>query len=176
VFDGTWSPLVVYLFQLFLKWEMFQTNYVERIKTHILCSVIFWGENRTVYEIMWKNTVDLDRPQMTKNMRIACWCWMTKATEYVILMDFHSNNSCTNASQCYFVRTFCVLLGANLIARRFFFVKLRKRRLLTISLLHINCKTLINTALIHFETSVCLSQDFPLECRWVTSQLQLYKK
>ena len=32
---------------------MFQTKVVEKIKTHILCSVIF--ENLTVYEIMWKN-------------------------------------------------------------------------------------------------------------------------
>jgi len=41
--------------------------------------------------IMWKNMVDLDRPQMTiRHMRIACW--ITKAadprSEYVILIDF----------------------------------------------------------------------------------------
>ena len=33
---------------------MFQTKVVEKIKTHILCSVIFFSENRAVYEIMWK--------------------------------------------------------------------------------------------------------------------------
>ena len=32
---------------------MFQTKGVEKIKTHILCSVTFF-ENRAVYEIMWK--------------------------------------------------------------------------------------------------------------------------
>jgi hypothetical protein len=36
---------------------------VEKIKTHISCSVIF-SENRAVYEIMWKNMVEPDRPQM----------------------------------------------------------------------------------------------------------------
>jgi len=34
---------------------MFQTKAVEKIKTHILCSVIFFFENLAVYEITWKN-------------------------------------------------------------------------------------------------------------------------
>jgi len=33
---------------------MFQTKVVEKIETHILCSVTSF-ENRAVYEIMWKN-------------------------------------------------------------------------------------------------------------------------
>ena len=34
---------------------MFQTKVVEKIKTRILYSVnLFYPENRTVYEIMWK--------------------------------------------------------------------------------------------------------------------------
>jgi hypothetical protein len=32
--------------------------------TH-LCSILFWGENRAVYEIMWKNIVQWGRLQMT---------------------------------------------------------------------------------------------------------------
>jgi len=32
---------------------MFQTKVVEKIKTHILCSVFFFFENRALYEIMW---------------------------------------------------------------------------------------------------------------------------
>jgi hypothetical protein len=43
---------------------MFQTEVVEKIKTHILCSVTFFFENPTVYEIMWKNMAEPDRPQM----------------------------------------------------------------------------------------------------------------
>jgi hypothetical protein len=42
-----------YLAQLFLEWEMFQTNVVEKIKVHILCSVTFF-DSRAVYEILWK--------------------------------------------------------------------------------------------------------------------------
>jgi len=44
--------------------RIFQTTFVDEIKTHILCSVTF-SENHVVYEIMWKNMVELDRPQMT---------------------------------------------------------------------------------------------------------------
>jgi hypothetical protein len=40
-----------YLAKFFLEWEMFQVTVVEKIKTHILCSVTFF-ENRTVYETM----------------------------------------------------------------------------------------------------------------------------
>ena len=60
----TYVHLWQYLAQFFLEWEMFQTEVLEKIKTRILCSVKF-SENRAVYEIMWKNMVELDRPQMT---------------------------------------------------------------------------------------------------------------
>jgi hypothetical protein len=70
---------------------MFRTKVVEKIKTDILCSILFVSGNRAVYEIMWENIVELSRPLMTIwNMR--CACWITKATnthsEYVILIAF----------------------------------------------------------------------------------------
>jgi hypothetical protein len=40
---------------------MFQTKVVQKIKTHILCSIIFF-ENYAINEIMWKNIVELGRP------------------------------------------------------------------------------------------------------------------
>ena len=69
---------------------MFRTKVVEKIKTHFVFGFLFL--NRAVYyEIMWKNTVDLDGPQMTLGrMRISCR--ITKATnthsQYVILIAF----------------------------------------------------------------------------------------
>jgi hypothetical protein len=36
---------------------MFQTKVVEKIKTHVLCSVTL-QENCVVYEITWKNAVE----------------------------------------------------------------------------------------------------------------------
>ena len=38
---------------------------VEKIKTHIVCSVTFFFENRAVYAILSKNMVELEGPQMT---------------------------------------------------------------------------------------------------------------
>ena len=52
-----------YLAQFFLEREMFQTKFVENIKTHGLFSIIFFFENRAVYEIMWKNFVEWGRRQ-----------------------------------------------------------------------------------------------------------------
>jgi len=34
-------------------------------KTHILCSINFFPKNHGFYEIMWKNMVEPDIPQMT---------------------------------------------------------------------------------------------------------------
>jgi len=52
-----------YLAEVLFEWEMLQTIVVEKIKTHILLSLYFL--NHAVYEIMWKNTVEGNRPQMT---------------------------------------------------------------------------------------------------------------
>jgi len=61
---------------------MFQTKVVDKIITHILCSPTTFLENRAVYEIMWENISEPDRPKMTIwRMRIACW--ITKATEII---------------------------------------------------------------------------------------------
>ena len=52
---------------------MFRTKVVEKIKTHILCSVTIF-ENLAVYEIIRKNTVEPGKPHMTIwRMRIIYW-------------------------------------------------------------------------------------------------------
>jgi len=43
---------------------MFQTKVVEKIKTHFLTKYHV-SENVAVYEIMWKNIAEPDRPLMT---------------------------------------------------------------------------------------------------------------
>ena len=50
---------------VFLGMRIVADNIVEKIKTHILCSIIFFSENPAVYEIIWKNTVQSDTPQTT---------------------------------------------------------------------------------------------------------------
>jgi hypothetical protein len=66
---------------------MFQTKLVEEIKTHVLCSITVF-ENCIVYEIVWKNMADPERPPKTKGrMRVLCCIPKTTNThsEYVIL-------------------------------------------------------------------------------------------
>jgi hypothetical protein len=87
---------------------MFQTNIVEIIKIYFMFQNFFFFENHAFYEIMWKNTVEPNRLQMTIwRMRIACW--IPKATnthsDYVMLNLSHCNNGCTNALQCYVIHT-----------------------------------------------------------------------
>jgi len=71
---------------------MFRTN-VEKIKTHILSSVTFFFifENRAVYEIIWKNIVQPDKPpKAICCMRFECCLPEAKNihSEYVILIAF----------------------------------------------------------------------------------------
>jgi len=83
--EHLWSHLA----QCFLQWEMPQTNAVENIKTYILCIIAFLNHARC--EIMWKNMVESDRPQMTIwRMRIACWIHKATNThsKYGILTYF----------------------------------------------------------------------------------------
>jgi hypothetical protein len=42
---------------------MFETKIIDKIKTHFIFNN--FSENHAVYEIMWENFVELDRPQMT---------------------------------------------------------------------------------------------------------------
>jgi hypothetical protein len=41
---------LIFFAHFFLKWEMFQTNLVEKIKTHILCSTNFFGKSFLLWE------------------------------------------------------------------------------------------------------------------------------
>jgi hypothetical protein len=69
---------------------MFQTKIVQKIKTHILCSVTFFSENLAISEITWKNIVERSRLQMTI-WRMQIECWIPRATnthlEYVTLIS-----------------------------------------------------------------------------------------
>jgi len=44
---------------------MLQTKVVEKIKSHFMYNNSFFSENLAVYEIMWKNMAQTEKPQMT---------------------------------------------------------------------------------------------------------------
>jgi hypothetical protein len=50
--------------EFFLQWEMLQTEVVQDITTHNLCSISS-PKNIVPFDITWKNKVKLDRTQMT---------------------------------------------------------------------------------------------------------------
>jgi len=84
-----WSHLV----HFFSEWEIFQTEVVQKLKTHSLCSRNYFYENRAVYKIIWKKESTVEQAtddNITRRMRIACW--ITKAkdihSEYVMLIAF----------------------------------------------------------------------------------------
>jgi hypothetical protein len=102
-----------YLAQFFLEWEMFHTKVVEKIKTHILFSITFFRKS-CLYEITWKNTAHLDRPQMAI-WRTRIGCGITKATdthsEYVILTAFPMQEWLRErASMLRYTSTACLVL------------------------------------------------------------------
>jgi len=66
-------------------------KYCRRTRQHTFYVQQFFLENVAVYGIMWKNTVERGRPQMTIwRMRIACWIPKTTNTHTgcVILIAF----------------------------------------------------------------------------------------
>jgi hypothetical protein len=62
IYTKTYLYLQQNLSEFLLEWEVFQTKIVEKNQTHFLCSK-FFSENCAVYEIMWKNNVQPDRPK-----------------------------------------------------------------------------------------------------------------
>jgi hypothetical protein len=69
---------------------MFQTKVIEDIKTNFMFTNFFF-ENPAICEIMWKNTVEPDRLQMTI-WRMVSTCWTATVTnihsEYAIVKYF----------------------------------------------------------------------------------------
>jgi hypothetical protein len=65
---------------------MFHTKVVEKIKTHIFCSItfFFFFENRAVYEIMWKNIAEPDKPQMI--------IWRLRSHAGCLTLQTHTQN------------------------------------------------------------------------------------
>ena len=94
--------------------KMLRTNVTEKIKTHILCLTTFSvPENRVVCEIMCKilhSRTDHRWQHGACSLHGGYLRLQTHTQNMYYLLLFHGNNGCTNASQCYVMRTFPVLL------------------------------------------------------------------
>ena len=77
-----------YFSEFYLEREMFQTKVVEKIKTHILCSVtLVFFENPAVYETMWGKKCCTAR-------RATAWQYGTCALHAGQLRIQHTQNTC----------------------------------------------------------------------------------
>jgi hypothetical protein len=81
-----------YLAQFFLKWEMFQTKVVEKIKTHILYSVTFFRKSGRLWDNVEKYCTAGQATDDSMIWRMHTAWWIPNCTnlhsEYVILVAF----------------------------------------------------------------------------------------
>jgi hypothetical protein len=125
----TFSYLWQYLAEFFLKMRNVLDEVVEKIKTHILCSITFLRKSCC----LWDNVEKCGGARGATN-DVTLWhipvaCWISKATrtrmdapghkherahahrhKYVMVITFPRQKWLANASRCYFIRIFPVLL------------------------------------------------------------------
>jgi len=95
---------------------MSRTKFVEKIKTHILCSINIFPENRAFYKIMWRKMIQPDRPQMQYNTAHSLFILSNLGYRQTHRINntyfFLGNHGFTNAPQSYlFVCTVSVLFS-----------------------------------------------------------------
>ena len=98
-----------YLAEFFLEFEMFQTEVVAKIKTHILCSASLfrkfcnlWDDLETCYNDTVMDDIVI--------WRVHFACWITKATDThseLYLRHCHGNVGYSNARHCYLLCVSC---------------------------------------------------------------------
>jgi hypothetical protein len=112
-----------YLAEFFLEWEVFATNIVEKIKTHILCQVIFflkichlWDDVKHMVHTTRQATDD----NIIRHMRIAL-C-INNATETLRMCNSYCFSVATVVTRTHFdavfIRTLLVLLHYTFIITR----------------------------------------------------------
>ena len=134
---------------------MFQTKVVEKIKTQYIMSNNFIPENRAVYEIMWKNVVEPDRPQC---MLFAYW----------ILYGYkHTLRICN---------TYCFSI-ATMVTRMCLIVTFIAQQCLPSLLAHSSMRATDNLSAPYYtaEPSFCLTHR-PEQCSPLRSYLQAQSK
>jgi hypothetical protein len=95
-----------------------------KIKTHISSSItFFFRKSRRLWDNVEKYGTegDVTDGNVTQRMRIACWYRRlqthTPSMQYLLL--FYCNSGCTNAPQCYVIRTLSVCLSVRLSCVKF---------------------------------------------------------
>jgi hypothetical protein len=99
----------LYFAHFFLDWEIFQNKFVDKLKTHILCSItFFFRKSCRLYDNVGKF---FRAGQATDDNKCICALragyprLQTHAHTHNMyyLLTFHCNNGCTNAPQRYVI-------------------------------------------------------------------------
>jgi hypothetical protein len=86
---------------------MFQTKVVEKIKTHILCSITFFLKSCCLWDNVEKYVTARQATDDNIIRRMRFECWITKATDTHsenVTLFFHGKNGYVNAPQYYVTR------------------------------------------------------------------------
>jgi hypothetical protein len=111
-----------YLAKFFLEWEMFQTKVVEKIKTHILCSITFFRKSHRLWDNVEKCNRDRGATNTSQHGAYALRAGLARLyarmrmhtrtrkhahtqTTVQYLLLFHSKSGYVNAPHCYVIRT-----------------------------------------------------------------------
>ena len=91
-----------------LEWEMCQTKFVQKIKTHVLCSVTSFPPKIVPFMRQCGKTERCRLQMAIRRMRISIW--IPKAPNTLlkicnIYSFFRYNNGCTHAPHCCVIRT-----------------------------------------------------------------------
>ena len=84
----------------------------ENLNTRFIFNNFSFPENRVVYEIIWKNMLETDRPHLTLWAH-AYWMLDTLGYKYTLricnTLLFHCNSNFTKAPLCYVIRRLLVV-------------------------------------------------------------------
>jgi hypothetical protein len=69
-----------YLAKIFLEWQMFQINVVEKIKAHILCAIMFFRKSHRLWYNVEKLGGDWGATNDVTIWSIGIACWICNAT------------------------------------------------------------------------------------------------
>jgi hypothetical protein len=80
LYRNMFSHLWQYLDVLVLEWEMFQIKIIEKMKTHILCSITLFRKSHRLEDNVEKCSGDRGATNDVTIWRIRVACWINKAT------------------------------------------------------------------------------------------------
>ena len=109
----TRTQFLSHLAHFFVEWDIFQNKFVDKIKTHILCSITLCRKSCRLQDNVENFSRAGQAPEENK-----CTCALhagysrlkTHTQNIYYVLTSQCNNGCTNAPQRYVMRTLSVLL------------------------------------------------------------------